>query len=433
MFTTRITTVAVLLVTLAADAVSGQSVEEVAQLESMRQHARARALLKQLIADKTEEQIRAIGFRPPLSRYSDLRETCFERIVELKGRDTASLLSLAVAKAGAGKLEAAETLLAPLRNSNEPGVQKAFQKAADEMIEKMEAADWKGMTHFKLRSTGLYRMLSGKYELALKDFRGINRFPVKAWTIWCEARLDPSRELTEQTEEPRADLTVATLLSERGQTAEALMSVRAAVRKCEPFLVEDYASCQKLLEGISANAVAARVEYETMLKIHQVAAGMAAFQQEHRIFPAVVEKGRSWRQQIASYLKADDATGRIPELFSINGDSSKTPFVVVVGPDTVFPPDAPAALPGRQIIDGTSNTLMILASPERVVWKSTVDLRIDELNQWKTRVDDGVYTAACDGNVYWFSTNSIDKYFTDYINCRDGNSFGFTRNRPQYR
>ena len=70
--------------------------------------------------------------------------------------------------------------------------------------------------------------------------------------------------------------------------------------------MQDFPACDRLLQEDTPEAVAARTEYETLIKIHQVAAAVIAFEKKHHHFPKANAEGVSWRQQVAPFFQLEE-------------------------------------------------------------------------------------------------------------------------------
>ncbi len=138
---------------------------------------------------------------------------------------------------------------------------------------------------------------------------------------------------------------------------------------------------------------------ETQLK--QIAVAMHSYHSALGKFPAPAnynDKGApllSWRVHLLPYLDQDDLykqfkldepwdsahnrplVAKIPAVYGLGATDGKTPFVVPVGKDTIFP--GGVGIKSKEIPNGTSNTVLILEADQdhRVIWTKPDDLPIN--------------------------------------------------------
>jgi WD40 repeat protein/tRNA A-37 threonylcarbamoyl transferase component Bud32 len=103
---------------------------------------------------------------------------------------------------------------------------------------------------------------------------------------------------------------------------------------------------------------------------------------------------------------------RMPPVYSVepDGKGTTTPFQVLVGPDTPFPPDRPLTYPAG-FHDGTSNTILVAEAAEPVPWTKPADLPYDT-NKPLPRLGAaaaGFYVGMADGHVRFVRRSVSEK------------------------
>src|SRR5205814_5154362 len=91
--------------------------------------------------------------------------------------------------------------------------------------------------------------------------------------------------------------------------------------------------------------------------------------------------------------------------------------------------DAAAGAKMQQIVDGTSNTIMVLeANPKAaVIWTKPDDLVMDENDLFKNlrgQPGDGAYAVFCDGHSMFLKTTIDPKTFLHLLQMNDGHPIG---------
>lgn len=152
--------------------------------------------------------------------------------------------------------------------------------------------------------------------------------------------------------------------------------------------------------------LAAAQEQVTINQMKKIAIAMHNYLDTNQVFPqAAVLDGtgkpvRSWRATVCYVDESDlfkqydrqqpwDSEANLrfaketPEAFrspQCDCSEGKTPFVVVVGPNTMFPADQQTKI--RDCSDGKSNTLLLIADLENPVpWSEPKDLSLDDFLQ----------------------------------------------------
>ncbi len=174
---------------------------------------------------------------------------------------------------------------------------------------------------------------------------------------------------------------------------------------------------------------------QTVNHLKQLALAMHNYHDKNGHFPPAVVMGpdgktpHSWRVELLPYLdkqalydhyRLDEpwdsennkkVLEQIPEAFTSpfnNVNSNNSGYYVLVGPGTVF--EGPDGVRIRDIVDGTSNTLMIVESKRNIPWTKPEDIPFDpkkplpELGGFVK----GQFTAAlADGSVHTFSSEKV--------------------------
>lgn len=420
------------LLLISTDAVA-QPEKDIKQFLELHQHDRARAAFGGLIRELPQSELLEIGWKEPWYRHLYLAELCEQRNVEVTSGSVESQMRLALTKLGNGKVEAADLIATTLRNSPDQDVRDEFAVDLRKRIESVENRQWDPpvMKHW---FRGNLELLSGDYSKALEDYEtyvaakdghiGNTHFP--AWITWCRAKMEPDAPPRRVDNNRTSHFAVATILSQQGKTEAAIAAILDGIRSPEgntgrrpvPFFLEDFPACHRLLQQPTPAAMAARREYEILLKLHKVAAAVVAFQKQNGHFPRAELNGVSWRKQILPFFRLPEGADVVEEMYAIESGDSVTPFVVVTGTDTAFSPGEQTA-PGRQIPDGTSNTLMICVPPQPVRWDSTEDMTAEKFLAWRKTATDGTFIAACDGQVDWYSADYSIHDWQRFVNRRD--------------
>ena len=193
---------------------------------------------------------------------------------------------------------------------------------------------------------GGLQFVAGDYKNALRSYEqylatskanfGNTHFP--AWITWCRGQIDsefvPSPDDTNRT----SWFAAAAILAQRGMKKEACEMVRRGIQLPEgntgrhpvPFFLDDYPTCQKLLQLQTAEAWAARQDYETLIRLHKIAAAVIAFQKQNDHFPRADSEGVSWRKQIAPFFQLPNDVDVVREIYALSADEKTTPFAFVI-------------------------------------------------------------------------------------------------------
>ncbi|RCS40672.1 DUF1559 domain-containing protein [Bremerella cremea] len=174
--------------------------------------------------------------------------------------------------------------------------------------------------------------------------------------------------------------------------------------------------------------VAAYQEQVTINQMKQIALAMHHYLDANQVFPqaAVLDETgkpvRSWRATVCYVDESDlfqqydrqqswDSPDNLrfaketPQAFrspQCDCSEGKTPFVVVVGPNTMFPSDQQTKF--RDCTDGSSNTLLLIADLENPVpWSEPKDLSLVEfLQRRSSQVSDQkpLYVSLVDASTF---------------------------------
>jgi tetratricopeptide (TPR) repeat protein len=186
--------------------------------------------------------------------------------------------------------------------------------------------------------------------------------------------------------------------------------------------------------------------------LKQVALAMHNFHDTYNHFPTAdgngesgegKKTGLSWRVHILPYLEQaelynqfhlDEAwdsphnmalVSQMPDVFKVQGvdQPGMTTMHVFASPNTPFDPEKPTGI--RDIIDGTSNTIMaVVAGPETAApWTKPGGLTLDSANPVGALGTTGpVFPVAfCDGSVKNISVNVDPQVLSNLIQFNDGN------------
>jgi hypothetical protein len=184
----------------------------------------------------------------------------------------------------------------------------------------------------------------------------------------------------------------------------------------------------------------ARAQSANNLK--QIALAMHNYHDVHKSFPAHASYDKqkkpllSWRVHILPYLEESDLyqqfklnepwdsahnkalLTRMPKMYQspLSADKrerDKTTYVVPFGPKMLF--NGPKAPQIRSIIDGTSNTIMVVDADDQhaVYWTQPEDLRVDPKQPRAGAVREmiGIIAAFCDGSVRVIQPRIADERF----------------------
>jgi hypothetical protein len=170
---------------------------------------------------------------------------------------------------------------------------------------------------------------------------------------------------------------------------------------------------------------------DTRNKLKELAAGMHLYHETYKFFPesATTKDGKpllSWRVAILPFVEEEalykefhleepwdsphnkallsrrPRTLAPPEAF--DKDPTTTYFQVITGPDTLFP-GGMQRMRIQNVMDGTSNTFLVVDAASAVPWTKPDDLSYTaagSLPKFSDHFSDGFYAAMADGAVHFF-------------------------------
>jgi hypothetical protein len=191
----------------------------------------------------------------------------------------------------------------------------------------------------------------------------------------------------------------------------------------------------KLVPPAAVAAQQAGSRSRSLNNLKQIALGLHNYHDVYKTFPAAVQLGpkntpRSWRVTILPFVEQTALWERyrcdepwdsennkrilatMPDTFRCPLDkrgSTNASYFVLTGRDTAFPGNRNARI--AEILDGTSNTLMVVESKQETPWTKPEDIPFDaeqplpKLGGWHP---DGFCAALCDGSARFFA-NECDQ------------------------
>ena len=183
---------------------------------------------------------------------------------------------------------------------------------------------------------------------------------------------------------------------------------------------------------------------EAAMKAHsqndlkQLALALHNFHDVNRTFPAAINVKRddaetkpySWRVAILPYMGEEELYNqyrfdedwdsednlkvlkKMPAAFrdpQAKEDATETPYLALIGPETVIG-DEPVQI--RDILDGTSNTIMLVETKKMVPWTKPEDIAYSAevmLPELKPVYEDGFQTVLANGSVYLVPKDTDEK------------------------
>ncbi len=225
-------------------------------------------------------------------------------------------------------------------------------------------------------------------------------------------------------------------------------SVRVSVKK-------DPAKILGLVSQITKKILVNKAYTDSGSNLKQIALACHAYHDSYRGFPPPFLRDKnnregkpllSWRVAILPYIEQQDLyeqfkldepwdsphnkklIAQMPKIYApVGGKKTKpglTYYQVFVGPGTAFEDlegQRWAGVRFSQILDGTSNTLMVVEAGEPVIWTKPDDLPYDPkkpLPKLGGLFPDGFHAALCDGSVQ-FIPNSYKKEFLRFLVTRN--------------
>jgi len=190
-----------------------------------------------------------------------------------------------------------------------------------------------------------------------------------------------------------------------------------------------------LLPAVQAAREAAR-RAQCTNNLKNIGIAMQNFQNANGAYPSQAIKSPdgkpllSWRVALLPYLEREDLYKRfkldepwdspnnkpllaeMPALFTCPSDSNPTPgqttYEVVVGPNTMFTGGKPVAI--AEVLDGLSNTVLVVESGTPVNWTEPVDLSVPEAlapGRLGRHHPGGANILFADGSVRFLKTSAL--------------------------
>lgn len=211
--------------------------------------------------------------------------------------------------------------------------------------------------------------------------------------------------------------------------------------------VKDFIGAQ-LAAALSASQVAAH-RTQSMNNLKQIAIAMHNYHDTNGHLPPPVVKGEkgqvhSWRVALLPYIEGEAVYKKyrfdepwdseankaliplMPEAYRLPGDkleNGETPYQVVVGDRTMFP-KVDRAIGFRDIIDGTSNTIMTIETNPKVIWTKPDDMTYDlkKLAELGKIYKGGYVVGMGDGSVKFISSAIDEDLLKNLLMRDDGNA-----------
>jgi len=221
---------------------------------------------------------------------------------------------------------------------------------------------------------------------------------------------------------------------------------------------------QRVFESIVAIRKDVAEQQESTKNARMIALAMLSYTQAYFQYPPAVKYSKtsavpvSWRVLILPFLgekklyeeynqnepwdseQNKKVLAQMPAVFRSAGapqDSTNTHYVVLTHSKSLFPlatPTVPAAVPQRMVIDGTSNTLMLVEATDGIPWTQPEDLPIaDPPTIPKLGIGPGpMFLAAFgDGTLRRLPREMDDKLFAGILLRNDGSVSNFKEQYPE--
>ncbi|MAG93939.1 MAG: hypothetical protein CMJ48_09345 [Planctomycetaceae bacterium] len=227
----------------------------------------------------------------------------------------------------------------------------------------------------------------------------------------------------------------------------------------------EYEKTGKLpIGGAMLTAKTAAMQSRSRRNLKELAIGLHNYHDTYRTFPAAVTNKRgnkmtqpvSWRVMILPFInesrifeqyRLDEpwdsennkkVLAQMPDVFRSplmekdSGDQTSTPYLAIVGPNTVLA-EEPTAL--RDIRDGSSNTIMIVETKKAAPWTKPDDIAFqpdDELPKFEVLYKGGFHAARADGSTVFIDEKAKPDTLRAYITRDGGENVRFPqRNRAR--
>ena len=268
-----------------------------------------------------------------------------------------------------------------------------------------------------------------------------------------ERELQQAREELRLTQAKLKDLQALAAQSREEAQAER---ERAALRAfAEERAARLHAERKKADEEAKKLADTQAARQEVINRLKQMALAMYNYRDTMKALPAAAVYSKdgkpllSWRVALLPYLDQQELYTKfkldepwdsphnkkllqeMPKVFAPATGKSKasfTPYRVFTGKDTVFPGKEGVRL--QDILDGTSQTLLIVEAAEGVPWTKPDELPYDAkkpLPKLGGMFKGGFYLAMCDGSVHFVRTPLNPPVFRLLITRDDGEAVDFDK------
>lgn len=257
-------------------------------------------------------------------------------------------------------------------------------------------------------------------------------------------------DLTQPNREVPAELVQTLNLAD---TMLARAKVTRQDSRVELKLASDEAETRKIAKMLApvAQATQARAgRTRSFNNLKQLALAFHNYHDVYNAFPAAVQIGprntpRSWRVTILPFIEQSELydayrqdepwdsphniklLDRMPDLFRCPGDAPRvtnTSYFAIVGPKTIFEEGRKPRF--ANILDGTSNTLLLVESKSDVPWTKPEDIRFDDkkpLPKFGGWYPGGFCAAIADGSVRFIPDNWDREMLRLSIMANDGQPF----------
>lgn len=207
-------------ISIGANFVSAEDAAKTERLLALRLHHRARDAFRQFIKKLPADALKPLAYKELYVRHPYFAELCTERMAEINGESTDSIVDLALAKLSYGKVEAAELLVTPLRNSSKESVRAEFEKSIHARLEQCKVQEW-NRPSLQKRAIADLQLLSGNYNDARENYQQfgteVSKTPRAAicqpYVIWCEAKTNSSSIPIASNGHRTAQFALATILA----------------------------------------------------------------------------------------------------------------------------------------------------------------------------------------------------------------------------
>jgi beta-lactamase regulating signal transducer with metallopeptidase domain len=182
------------------------------------------------------------------------------------------------------------------------------------------------------------------------------------------------------------------------KTALASAKVEAAGDKASATVQVKNAAFASLLAKMAAEGTASNSRNVSMNNLKQIALAMHLYHDAFKSFPAAAASEKdgkfpvSWRVRVLPYIEHQalyreyrmnepwdsehnkKLLAKMPRIYRSPSKPSatETPYQVLVGSDTIFPPDRGVAL--DEVRDGVSNTILVVEADKTVPWTKPEDV-----------------------------------------------------------